>query len=281
MVKTKGNGIRPEFLYIGTSKAGSSWIYEILREHPEVFVPPAKDIQFFDTQYNRGIEWYLSFFKPKNGEKVVGELSHDYFMYEKSAVRIKKCLPTVKLICSLREPTSQIISNFLQHRTAYLSKSTSLENFAFQDNTLKACDYFFNLLPYYDLFPAENILVLFFDDLQRDPALFARKIYKFLDVDPTFTPKILRRKDLPAREPRIVWLAFFAYKTGLIFRKLGLTNLVGSVKRNNMFKKALFKQVKKKPEISDELKGFLKRYFKERYKDLPELIGQPLPEGWF
>ena len=43
----------PNFLFIGTAKAGSSWIFEILREHPQVFVPDAKDLHFFDKYYDR------------------------------------------------------------------------------------------------------------------------------------------------------------------------------------------------------------------------------------
>ena len=77
--------VYPDFLYIGASKAGSSWIYEILREHPEVFVPLAKDIQFFDWHYDKGIDWYLSFFRPGRGKRAIGEVSHDYFLVEEAA----------------------------------------------------------------------------------------------------------------------------------------------------------------------------------------------------
>ena len=57
---SKDGTVYPTFLYIGAPKAGSSWLYEILREHPEVFVPTAKDTQFFDYYFDKGFDWYLS-----------------------------------------------------------------------------------------------------------------------------------------------------------------------------------------------------------------------------
>ena len=70
----------PTFLYIGAARAGSSWMYEILREHPDVFVPLAKDIYFFDKHYDRGLQWYRSFFASAGGRRAIGELSHDYYL---------------------------------------------------------------------------------------------------------------------------------------------------------------------------------------------------------
>jgi hypothetical protein len=272
--------VYPNFLYVGVSKAGSSWIYEILREHPEVFVPAAKDIQFFDYSYERGVDWYLSFFGLGKGKKAVGEIAHDYFLYEETAARIKKHLPDVRLFCCLREPIDQILSTFVYRRNVVLDKKTTLEDFALREEVLHLCDYYYNLFPFYEKFPRENILVLFFDDLKKDSALFARRIYEFLQVDPTFIPESLNKRVLPASEPRSLMLAHLAYKTGLVLRKLGLANIVGLVKRDETFQKLFLKRVKTKPDIPEEVKKGLREYYRERYRHLPELIGQPLPEGW-
>ena len=270
----------PNFLYIGTAKAGSSWIYEILREHPEVFVPTAKDVQFFDRHYEKGIDWYCSLFKPGMGKKAVGELSHNYCLYEEVAVRIQRHLPDVRLFCCLREPLEKTVSAFLQQRGRKVSATLTFEEYAFRPQTLKQGDYYYNLLPFYERFPRENILVLFFDDLQKDPVIFAKRIYEFLGVDVTFQPQTLYRKVNPAGEARYLWLLYLAYKTGQFLRELGLVNVVGVVKRNTAFRRLLFRP-KEKPEIPDEVRRKLKEHYRERNKDLPKLIGQPLPEGWF
>ena len=54
--------VRPNFLFIGPDKAGSSWLFRVLGSHPEVYLSPAKDIYYFDRYYDRGIDWYLSRF---------------------------------------------------------------------------------------------------------------------------------------------------------------------------------------------------------------------------
>lgn len=274
------NLIYPNFLYIGAEKAGSSWIYEILREHPQVYVPPAKDIQFFDKNFDKGIEWYLSLFSSGTGRTAIGEISHDYFLAEETAELIRNYLPRVRLICCLREPIDRTLSSYLFYKTTVLSKMTTFEDFAFEERILKLSDYYFNLVPFFERFPRENIMILFFDDLKQDPRRFAQRIFEFLQVDPNFQPKVLHQKVLPASEPRLSWLTHLAYQIGLGFRRLGLVNVVGSVKRTGTFRTLLYREMEKKPQISPVVKEKLREYYTERYQRLPELIGMPLPESW-
>ena len=63
----------PNFLYIGTSKAGSTWIYHVLAEHPQVFIAPAKGVYFFDAHFDRGLDWYGDHFRKARDEMIVGE----------------------------------------------------------------------------------------------------------------------------------------------------------------------------------------------------------------
>ena len=67
----------PNFFYIGTSKAGSTWIYGLLARHPRVYMAPGKGLYFFDEHYDRGFEWHLSHFKAPD-DKCVGEVAHGY-----------------------------------------------------------------------------------------------------------------------------------------------------------------------------------------------------------
>jgi hypothetical protein len=271
---------RPTFLYIGTAKAGSTWIYETLREHPEVFVPKAKDVQFFDTNYDKGIDWYLSLFEAGKGKRAIGELSHNYFLSPRVARRIKQHLPDVRLFCSLREPVDQITSNFLQRKAQSMDKNMAFSEFAFQKDVLKACDYYHNLLPFYEQFSHESIKILFFDELKKDAASFVAKIYRFLEVDPAFVPSVCHQRVLSAHEPRIFWLAHGAYGVGRVLRKLGLVNVVGVVKRSRAFQNLFYRRVEEKPVMPEETAQRLRDYFRERYENLPGLIGQSLPEGW-
>jgi len=38
---------RPDFICVGFHKCGTSWLYENLREHPEIFMPPIKELNYF------------------------------------------------------------------------------------------------------------------------------------------------------------------------------------------------------------------------------------------
>jgi sulfotransferase family protein len=38
----------PYFIGIGAMRSGSSWLYSNLREHPEIYMPPKKEIHYFD-----------------------------------------------------------------------------------------------------------------------------------------------------------------------------------------------------------------------------------------
>lgn len=272
--------MHPNFLYIGAEKAGSSWIYEILREHPQVFVPAAKDIQFFDKNYHKGIDWYYSLFEPGIGKRAIGEVSHDYFLSAETAQLIQKHLPEVRLICCLREPIDRTRSSFLFYKTTILDKQVNFEEFAFSENILRLSDYYYNLRPFYQYFPPKNILILFFDDLQRDPSRFAQIIFQFLQVDPNYRPTVLHKKVLAASEPRLPRVAHLVYQIGLFFRRMGLVNVVGTVKRTGAFRNVFYRELKEKPEISARCKQKLKNYYAERFIHLPELIGQPLPKEW-
>lgn len=53
----------PEFLCIGTQKAGTSWLFEQLRQHPEIWLPPIKELHYFDHLYctanRKWTKWHI------------------------------------------------------------------------------------------------------------------------------------------------------------------------------------------------------------------------------
>jgi hypothetical protein len=55
----------PHFLGIGVPKAGTTWLYENLRQHPQVWLPPLKEIHYFD----RGGRPYLLDGLARNAQK--------------------------------------------------------------------------------------------------------------------------------------------------------------------------------------------------------------------
>src|SRR4029453_18936667 len=39
---------RPDFLCVGAQKAGTSWLYHQLVSHPDFWMPPVKELHYFD-----------------------------------------------------------------------------------------------------------------------------------------------------------------------------------------------------------------------------------------
>jgi len=271
----------PDFLYIGAAKAGSSWIYEILREHPEVFVPPAKDIQYFDTFFDKGIDWYRSFFRDSGLFKVRGEISHNYYFIPEAADRIWKEIPDIKLICCLREVVDRTISSYMFSLSTEGKRYPGITEYAKSSRMLAQNGYYSCLKRFYDRFPPENILVLFFEDLKSDALSFAREIFYFLGVDSEFIPPSLEKKVLAARDARLNFVAQIIYRLAHVMRRMGLANAVGMVKRNELFNKILYEPRKSRSEIPVETREFIRNLHKKDYPRLAELIGKPLPESWY
>ncbi len=274
-------GPLPTFLYIGASKSGSSWMFEILREHPDVFVPVAKDIFYFDRHFDRSEDWYRSFFAPAGEAKAVGELCHDYFLREDVADRIQERLPGVKLFASLREPVAKLVSMFYFFRATRLPPEVTFAEFTSRPEILAQCDYLGNLTPYFERFPRENVSVFFFDELKADAADLARRVFAFIGVDPDFEPAAVGKRVLGARRPRSFLVALLAYRTAQVLRRLGGANLVGRVKRHPLFERILYDRLRDRPEVDLETRVRLHERFVDSFDALGELIGRPVPRAWY
>ena len=289
------NNSKPNFLYIGASKAGSSWIFECMREHPEVYVPEAKDLQFFDRHYRKGLDWYFSYFNGKEKFKARGELSHDYFLFPDTAEKIREDLgPNLKFILSLREPLDKMISSYKYAKSTYLSNEVTFDSFFWQDDkSLKAgrhrdhnmrkesALYAKNIEPFLRFYPKEKFLILFFDDLKNNPGAFIRKIYDFLGVNPEFEPSVLNQKILASHKARNTAMAHFVYDIAGLMRKMGLANMVGAVKRNPFFNKLLYKKSKQTDKVVIHEKERIKSFYLEDLKQLEAITGLKVPRNWW
>jgi hypothetical protein len=272
--------VRPTFLYIGVARSGSTWLYEIMREHPDVFVPPAKDIQFFDIQYERGLDWYLRFFKDGGGYQAVGEVSHDYYLAEEYAERILTHLPEVRLICCLREPLSKLVSGYHYNITTEYSGDLSFDAYVAKPEVKRQIEYSARLRPFYQRFARERLLVLFYDELLEKPEEFVRTVYSFIGVDKNFKPPSLHKRVNPSRKVRKEAFAHAAFYGARLVRKLGYANVVGKIKHNTLINALLYESPKSSVEVADGTVRALRESWQDELMGLQELIGRPLPETW-
>ena len=53
----------PTFICVGAQRAGTTWLYHCLKEHPEIYMPAHKELRFFNYNYDVGIEEYSKNFE--------------------------------------------------------------------------------------------------------------------------------------------------------------------------------------------------------------------------
>jgi len=181
-----------DFIGIGAPKCATTWIYSCLIEHPQICGPRNKELHFFSNEYFRGINWYHKQFKNCPDNKVLGEFSPSYFENPQAVQRIYEHFPNIKIIVCLRHPIERIISQYYFDKSRHqINKDL---NSYLNDPSSNQFLYFKNLQKYINLFPKENILILFYQDLKNDPRQLVKKIYTFLNVDTDFVPINLLNK---------------------------------------------------------------------------------------
>lgn len=194
-----------DFILIGAQKSATSWIFQCLKEHPEICGSSLKEAHFFDREenYNKGSRFYQSYFKACKDGQIKGEATPKYLTAEGAAKRIFDAQPEVKLIACLRNPVERALSQYRyrNQRRGLFTKDLSLEEMVKEfpgivENGL----YYKNLKRYFDIFPEEKILVAFYEDIQKDPAEFISHIYQFLGVKRNFAPPSLDKRINPTDE---------------------------------------------------------------------------------
>ena len=85
----------PSFLVIGAQRAGTSLLHQILLAHPDVYVPAQrKEVHYFDRYFERGVEWYQSYFPAADAAgryRAIGEITPDYLATEEARRGFMRC----------------------------------------------------------------------------------------------------------------------------------------------------------------------------------------------
>lgn len=192
----------PTFLVIGAMKAGTTSLYHYLRDHPQVFMPETKEVNFFNPLRNwrRGLGWYEEQFADAPPEATaIGEASTSYTKFpwvEGVPERIAGVLGDVRLIYVVRHPIERMRSQYL-HQVATGQEWRPIEEaFTREPMYLHISRYAFQLDRYAPLVPPERILVVDARALRADREATVRRVYQFIGVDPSWVPPSLGQEFL-------------------------------------------------------------------------------------
>ena len=179
----------PDFVGVGAQRCATSWVSNCLNEHPDVYVPPEKELHFFNVHYARGIDWYVEQFREGHGFRLRGEYSPGYFASEEAISRMSEHVPHAKILVMLRDPLDRAESAYRLYRSSGRIQSRSFSDALSEHGFLVEYGrYAARLRMLLDKFPREQVLVHLFEDVQSDPLATIGGTYEWLGVDPSFVP---------------------------------------------------------------------------------------------
>lgn len=203
----------PDFVIVGAPKAGTTWLYRNLAASPAIFLAPNKEPRYYSVEEGAGLSFhgpgdelwlshfvrsrrqYEELFAAARPGQLRGEASSDYlYRSAVAAPRIRAEAPGARIVVLLRDPVHRAYSNWLHHRRderEQLSFAAAMEAEAERIESgwgwwwhyAERGYYGRQLEPFLEAFPAEQLLVLSYDEL-RDPAALLARVCAFLDVAP-------------------------------------------------------------------------------------------------
>ncbi len=223
----------PDFLGIGAAKSGTSSLYHYLNQHPQIFMCPVHEPNFFALEGGRDAgqfrgpgDWetverfclrdraqYLATFANAPREQVTGEISPLYLYSPHAPINIRATCPDIKLIALLRHPVERAISNYRQYRKAGIEPLGSFQQALEAEETRlrqgwgpwpfwhyqRVGFYGVQIRRYLDCFPREQLFVGLYEELSTNPTGLLQKMFAFLEVEAAFVPDVRVRHNLSAQ----------------------------------------------------------------------------------
>lgn len=278
--------MKATFIGIGAQKCASSWLYDILADHPEAALSDKKELDFFSYRYEQGYRWYESQFFDKPGARAVGEISPSYFNEASVPDRARLYSSDLRILLSLRDPVERALS---QHRHQirigmipgpdYRFESALADNPSYIDQGRYAT----HLSRWLSCFPQDQVLVVLMEDIRKDPEATARKVYAFLGIDPGHRSAALHEKSNPSYAVRSRVTDSAIQRVRRTARQLGLGGLWQALGDSGL--RRLYRRVNRKPSeavvppVPAQTLDSLRAAFLDEVVSLEELLGRNL-EGW-
>ncbi len=196
-----------DFVIIGAQKAGTTSLFQYMRGHPQLYMPPEKEAPYFNREDRmaQGWQWYLQeFFGEAPEDRLWGKATPDYMGDTRIPARIHAVLPDARLLAILRNPIDRAHSDYMMN----LRRGTEQRSFGQvvdqlldekalsrernapspENGYMVRGEYGRILRVYVAEFSREQIAVHFVDRLQSDALGLVREAFEFLGVDPGYVP---------------------------------------------------------------------------------------------
>jgi len=268
----------PNFLVIGVAKGGTTSLHHYLRAHPDIYLYPDKETNFFWTEARehgrrtvQTLAEYEALFADAKGRRAIGEISPQYMNSVTAAERIQRDLPDVKLVVSLRNPVERAWSDYLG-RVRILREHGSFEDAILPGRPCLEWGFYApRLKRYYDRFPRERIHVILHDEFTADPHGTLRALFEFLGVDPGVPVDVTTRHNAAAVPRsrmlnRVLWPAVVTAQK-LVPRRFHGTGVLAAI---------LATTYRRAPVFPERLRAALRERYRDDIIETAQLIRRDL-----
>jgi hypothetical protein len=270
-----------DFIGIGSGKCGSTWLYDNVVKHPQIYRGNLKELNYFSDLYDEHpYSWYESQFAGCEAGTLKGEFSVTYLAHPLAAERIKHHLPDVKLIAIIRNPVDRTYSNYLHSlRKGDVSPSLPFARYIEDERHLAPARYAAHLRVWLERFPRQQLLVLLLEEFVEDLPAGYRETFRFLGVDkPDFLPPGYASKRNEARLYRHLWLENLLVQSYRWLSRKGYTRLVKKITETQLADviRSLNQSSAEPPRLDESSRQRLHEYFQPLNAELSDLLQKDL-----
>jgi Sulfotransferase domain len=205
-LRTREARALPDAMIIGAMKSGTSSLHHYLTQHPQVIAPLRKEVHYFDLNFARGEAWYRANFG-RQGQPGVNLDSSPYYLFHPLApARAGALLPQARLVVLLRDPVRRAYSHYWHERdkgreplsfedaiaaeperigraaeqlaSGAIERSPEHQYFSY----LARGRYAEQIARWLLHFPREQLLVLRFEELAREPLPVLNRTLRYLGL---------------------------------------------------------------------------------------------------
>ncbi|NWK94268.1 hypothetical protein DM806_00855 [Sphingobium lactosutens] len=194
--------VRPNLIIAGAQKAGTTTLATRLAAHPQIFMPPEKELNFFTKErWYLEIEAYLQRYV-SGGEAVYRlDATPGYLWTEREDTRFyvpaKRAKPPIpesiksflgsrtKILVILRHPSLRAISGFFhQFRMGRIGTADRIRNLPKKFGLVDIGFYSDHIANYRKVFSEDNMRVFFLEKYGKNKSAYDREIFQWLGLDP-------------------------------------------------------------------------------------------------
>ena len=293
-----------DFFIVGAARSGTTSLYQYLSQHPDVFLPKVKELNYFSqvtssepkdyenpkpgreyhTKIIQSPEVYTGLFSGATPNQISGDISPSYLWHPETAKALYKHNPEAKIIVTLRHPVQRAFSHYLMAKSVGYDRSPNFEqaikaplskHWGGGNRYLEWSDYLAPMQAYFHCFPKAQIHVMIFEQWIGHQEQAMADLANFLGIEHQSTIALgdQHNQTIAYKHQGVLNALRLPWARTLLHRLL-------SESQRTRLKGALFGAHAADEILADELKESLMQDQRQNIEQLEALTGQPLPVIW-